>query len=89
MAASNTDYSAVRSFLTDEGDWSDYGIDDESPVPDTDADNEVEVPEIHMTLTEAERQQLEASVNPLSDDSNHGVTLFVNALRTVESFLHL
>ena len=46
----------------------------------------VEVPESAITLNTAQHHQLQASIDPLSEDCNHGVTLYMSALRTVQEF---
>ncbi|KAJ7394816.1 hypothetical protein OS493_000650 [Desmophyllum pertusum] len=78
----NSDYAAVHSILNDsEG----YGIDGDGPLPD--ADDEVEVPESAINLNAAQHYHLQASINLLSNDGNHGVTLYLCVLRIVEGLL--
>lgn len=80
----NSDYAAVHNILNDsEG----YGIDGDGPSPDTDADDEVEVPESAINLNAALLHHLQASIDPLSNDGNHGVTLYLCVLRIVEGLL--
>ena len=75
IAAANCDYAAIHSILDNSGDWNDYGIDWDGPLADLDADNDVEVPEFAINLNSAQQHCLQVSIDPLSDDGNHGVTL--------------
>ena len=85
-ATANSDYAAVHSIFNISEEWNDYGVDGDGPLPDMDADNDVEVPESAITLNTAQHYQLQASIDPLSEDFNHGVTLYMSALRTVQEF---
>lgn len=55
-------------------------------MADLDADNDVEVPESAINLNVAQPHRLQVSIDPLSDDGNHGVTLYMSALRIVDDF---
>ena len=85
-ATANSDYAAVHSIFNISEEWNDYGVGGDGPLPDMDADNDVEVPESAITLNTAQHHQLQASIDPLSEDCNHGVTLYMSALRTVQEF---
>ncbi|CAB3983374.1 uncharacterized protein LOC110059588 [Paramuricea clavata] len=75
--AANTNYSEVQGVLDDTNqDWDEYGIDGDGPIPEIDADDVVEVPETHLTLTEAQLNQLQMLVDPLANDDNHGINLY-------------
>ncbi len=71
--AANVDYSEVQGVLNNANqDWNEYGIDGDGPLPETDADDVVEVPETQLTITEAQLNQL-MLVDPLANDDNHGI----------------
>lgn len=57
------------------------------PIPDYDSDNDVAVPEGWFALCDEQLQQLQESVEPLSDDGNHGVNLYVAVLETVHRII--
>ena len=86
IAAANSDYAAIHSILDNSEDWNDYGIDWDGPLADLDADNDVEVPESAINLNAAQQHCLQVSIDPLSDDGNHGVTMYMSALRIVDDF---
>ena len=52
-------------------DTSTYGIDFDEPVHNFLSDNDVIVPETTIVLTYDQLQELEHSINPLSDDGNY------------------
>ena len=57
-------------------------IDDDGPLPDIQTNNDVQVPEVQLGLTEEDLLQLQAEIDPLADDGCYGVNVFVS---TVES----
>ena len=66
--------------------FQDYGIDYDGPVPDVVTNNNVIVPNSTVELTEEQLHYLSSNVNPVSDDGNHGINNFLNALDIVTSF---
>ncbi len=70
-----------RSGLTamdffDSIDW-DYGIEEEGLMG---SDGQVQVPELHIHLSEAEQTQLQSMVNPRQDSENYGIELYEQTL---------
>lgn len=65
--------------------WEAYGIDYDGPLADIVTNNDVVVPD-SLTLTDRQLQELEGSVNPLTDDGNNGINHYLNVLRIVENF---
>ena len=68
--------------------FDEYGIDYTGPVPAVVTDNNVAVPNSDVELTEEQLQHLESHVDPLADDGNHGIDLFLRALDIVDSFIN-
>ena len=58
-----------------------YGIDVEGPLPELQTDNNVQVPECLVQLTEDQNITLGSQVNPLDDDGNHGIEHFRMVVR--------
>ncbi len=54
-----------------------YGIDSEGPIIDIETNNNVCFNEISVQLTEREFQELSTVINPLRDDGNHGIDLYM------------
>lgn len=65
--------------------WEAYGIDYDGPLADIVTNNDVVVPD-SLTLTDRQLQELEESVNPLTDDGNNDINHYLNVLRIVENF---
>ncbi len=85
--AANIDYSEVQGVLNNANqDWNEYGIDGDGPLPETDADDVVEVPETQLTITEAQLNQLQMLVDPLANDDNHGINLYTTTVATVRDW---
>ena len=81
-ACLNSDYSAVQSVLNG-NDWGGYGVDDVVSQDDDHA-YDVEVPQVHLLLTEEQLQFIHESIEPLSDDDNHGIDLYITTIRHLE-----
>ena len=75
---------AERSFSST--DWTLYGIDDEDPGGNDD-DEEIIVPESLINLTEDQLRQLRVTVDPLSDDGEHGCNLSLQAVRLISTLI--
>ena len=83
-ACLNSDYTAVQSVLYGD-DWRGYGVDDDVPQDD-DNTYDVEVPDVQLLLTEEQLEFMQLSVEPLSDDGNHGIELYITSVRILEQF---
>lgn len=81
-AAANSDYLAVQSVFANDQEMNEFGTGG-GPIPDCDTDNDVEVPEVWFGLSDEQWQHLQESVEPLWDDGNHGVNLYVAALEVL------
>lgn len=77
-AVTNSDYCAVDGVFATQ-DWNEYGIGG-GPQPSCDADNYIQVPEVNFAPDPEQFQQLQDHINPLSDDGNHGINLYVAAI---------
>ena len=77
----NSDYRAIEGVFADPEDWTEYGIGG-GPPPSCDTNNNVQVPEVNFEPTE--QHQLQEHINPLYDDGNHGINLYVAAILVLE-----
>lgn len=59
------------------------GLDDDGPVPHLQTNNSVEVPRSSVKLTDEDRAILALSVDPLVDDGNHGIHLYLQAMQII------
>jgi hypothetical protein len=84
-------YSGMRSLLHSNhtamsehnADWTEYGVDEEGPIPVINADNHVDLPPLEITITDHQMEDLQSSVNPLTEDGNHGCNLYLETLNMV------
>ena len=59
--------------------WNEYGVDEEAPFPQIETDNNVEIPESRIiTLCDFHMSLLHANIDPLLDDGNDGIRLYLN-----------
>ena len=65
--------------------WSTYGIDEDGPVPNPDEDVVIVAP-ITLGLDERQLQTLNSRVQPLVDDDNYGISLYLEARTVVSHF---
>jgi len=66
--------------------WTTYGIDEDGPVPNPDEDVVVVVP-ISLVLDDRQLQILNTRVQPLVDDDNFGISLYLEARTVVSHFI--
>ena len=59
--------------------WNEYGIDDEVCFPPIEMDNNVEIPESRITLCNFHLSLLHPKIDPLLDEGNEGIRLYLNA----------
>ena len=64
-------------------DPSTYGLDDDGPVTQLQTNNNVEVPRSSVELTDEDRAILELSLDPLVDDGNHGIYLYLQTMQII------
>jgi subtilase family serine protease len=57
------------------------------PMTDIVTENNVVVPCSQIQLSEQQLQELQQSVDPISDDGNNGINHFLNTLGIVELFM--
>jgi len=65
----------------------DYGINDLAPMPELQTDNNVQVPRSEIELSPLQLETLALVVNPLSDDPNSGVNLYLQAVGIIAIFV--
>lgn len=85
----NSQYSAIENIIGGNNNWQDLGIDDDSPVPCPLADNDLQVPEFNVNLTDEQWQHVRNAVNPLADDGNHGCNLFLETVNLIRDLCNL
>lgn len=74
--------------LSDTGTVSDnYGIDDLAPIPELQTDNNIQVPRSEIELSPVQLDTLALVVNPLSDDLNSGVNLYLQVVGIITNFV--
>ena len=85
----NSGYTAVQSIFNDDQiNWNEYGIDEDGPVPEEQANCAVEVPAPPFRLTEGELQQLEhARLTARGYGDPDGIVAFFSVLHLIEQFL--
>lgn len=75
---------AVRMVLDQEViDPANYGIDEYGPVPEFQTNNNVQIPRSSTELTDEDRVILTLAIDPLADDDNHGINLFLQAVQMI------
>lgn len=70
-------------------DWSQYGIDCEGPLPQTDSGEAVVVPDIPNPLSDRDFDDLLAQVNPLAHDEGYGIALYIHTCTFVAERIQL
>lgn len=60
-------------------DVNNYGIDDEGPLLELQTNNNVVIPNINVTINETTMNIIQ-QVNPLENDGNHGIDVFLSLL---------
>ena len=65
--------------------YNEYGIDNDAPLAELQTDNNVQVPECLLHITSEQLALLQRNVDPLEDDSNHGIELFQSVVRFLKS----
>jgi hypothetical protein len=83
----NSQHSATENIIGGNTNWQDFGIDDDGPVPNYNAGNDVQVPEFQRSLTDEQWQHLRTIINPLDEDGNHGCNLYLETLDLMADFL--
>ena len=84
-AAVNSRYSAIESAFDDTLDLENYGVEDGEFI-ELDMNNDVQIPETTVNLTNEQLEQLRQAVVPLVEDGNHGINLYLAAVLMVTEF---
>ena len=58
--------------------WNEYGIKEEASFPEIETDNNVEIPESIITLCDFHMSLLHANIDPLLDNGNDGIRVYLN-----------
>lgn len=66
-----------------------YGVDDDGPVPQLQTNNNVEVPCSSVELTDEDRVIFALSFDPLVDDGNHGIHLYLQTMQIITALASL
>ena len=83
-ASQNT---AVHDLVSGDGDGvlNSYGIDNEGPFSDLQTNNNVQVPQVAVTLSN-EQWELLSTIDPLAEDNNYGIDNYIKTLEMLQSF---
>lgn len=76
----------VESFvLKFQGEWQEYGIDWDGPVPEEPVEDDisVEVPETSNPLSDEQFQELSNRINPLRISNNYGIDIYLEVVSFV------
>ena len=57
-----------------------YGIDPDGPDPALQTNNNVQVPAVNIALAEEDEEYVVSNFNPLYNDGNHGINIFLDLL---------
>ena len=84
--------SGMHAYNINEGagdslDYSLYGIDEEGPLPEINSDNDIVVPESSIVLSDEQFSFLSQTIDPLHEDSNEGITLYMQAIELLTNLL--
>ena len=60
--------------------------DQETPVPELQTNNTVQLRELDFNLSEDQVAHLNEAIDPMRDDGNHGITLFQETVNLLNSF---
>ena len=74
----NSDNKAINSIFTSEPEL--FGIDPDGPIPISDEDYQVTVPDVEIELTAAQSEALATYCYPLEDDNNSGKNVYFRCL---------
>lgn len=69
--------------LEDIGDFQNYGIDGDGPLPELQTNNNVIVPDISVSFNDTTMNTIR-QVNPLENDGNHGIDVFASPLGVLQ-----
>ena len=81
-ACYNSDFTAVESVLNG-SDWEGFGVDDDIYSYHDDS-YDVEVPDVQFHVTPDQLEHISRTVEPLQDDGNHGIELYLTTLELLE-----
>ena len=59
----HSQYSVIESIVGGNANWQDYGIDDDGPVPGPHADEDLQVPQFDINLTDGQWQPVRNTAN--------------------------
>lgn len=84
----NSHHTAVQAVLEGVPDYSNYGVDEEGPVPENeDAGRRITVPESPIVLNDDQLQQLYDAIAEVGDGSDNGIIQYLICVNTVNSFM--
>ena len=80
--------SAVQMLLGPRIDPESYGVSDDDPDPELQTNNHVEVPRSSIELSDSDKAVLEFAIDPLTDDGNHRIDMFLMAVHMITHFMN-
>jgi len=79
---------AVQMLLGPRIDPESYGVSDDDPDPELQTNNHVEVPRSSIELSDSDKAVLEFAIDPLTDDGNHEIDMFLMAVHMITHFMN-
>ena len=68
-------------------DLTQYGVEDTEAEPlEQQTDELVEVPPVNLHLTEEQHEYLEATIDPLQEDGNYGIHIYLGLLHIISGW---
>ena len=64
-----------------------YGQDPEAPIPDSDDDATIVIPENQLLLSQSSLDALQAAINPLQECDDYGIQLYKDCVRVVHQLM--
>ena len=69
------------------GNWNEYGLDENAPLPNVNSDNNIQVPESRIPLTEEQRKLLRVAIDPAAFDDNEGINIYQETVQCLRNLL--
>ena len=69
------------------GNWNEYGLDEDAPLPNVNTDNNVQVPDNRIQLTEEQIELLGAAIDPMAFDDNEGINIYQETVQYLKDLL--
>ena len=84
----NSNHTAVRDVVDASPDISQYGVDEEGPVPEAEQQYSIEVPQSPIHLEEVQLHHVQNAIEMSRNVDDNGITSYVTALEIITSYIH-